>query len=270
MIQEFFKPQTIAEAVKIKEKFKDEALFMAGGTDVNCQDSAYEIEKVIGIEQLKLNKISKTQKKLSIGAGVTIQELIDSPKIPDQLKTAAGHFVNRNIRNMATIGGNIASNHSTANLLPILVALDAELEIGGSTATVPVYVYVNQEMGRLIEGIMISSKSLAKKYDLRKFSHSANDVSVITAAVTFNVQNEKLSDVRVAVGGVSKHVVRLTELENELESNTLPAAKEIQDTVKNIVAPVKDIRGGIDFKKYMAGVLVSDCIHSAYDRGGRD
>ena len=270
MIEEFFKPQTIAEAVKMKEKFKDEAVFMAGGTDVNCRDSAYEIEKVIGIEQLKLNKISKPQKKLSIGAGVTIQELIDSPKIPDQLKTAAGHFVNRNIRNMATIGGNIASNHSTANLVPILVALDAELKIGGSTAPVPVYEYVSQEMTRLIEGILISSKSLTKKYSLRKFSHTANDVSIITAAVTFNVQNEKLSDVRVAVGGLSKHVVRLTELENKLENNTLPATREIQDTVKNIVAPVKDIRGGIDFKKYMAGVLISDCIYYAHDRGERD
>ena len=270
MIQEFFKPQTIAEAVKIKEKFKEDAVFMAGGTDVNCRDSAYEIEKVIGIEQLKLNKISKTQKKLSIGAGVTIQELIDSPKIPDQLATAAGHFVNRNIRNMATIGGNIASNHSTANLVPILIALDAELKIGGSTAPVPVYEYVSREMTRLIEGIMISSKSLTKKYGLREFSYAANDVSIITVAVTVNIQDKKLIDVRVAVGGVSKHVVRLTELEHKLESNTLLAAKEIQDAVKYIVAPVKDIRGDVEFKKYMAGVLISDCIHNAHDRGGRD
>ena len=100
MIQEFFKPQTIAEAVALKEKLKNEAVFMAGGTDVNCTDSKYETEKVIGIEQLKLNKISRTDEALSIGAGVTIQELIDSPKIPDPLTTAAGHFVNRNIRNM--------------------------------------------------------------------------------------------------------------------------------------------------------------------------
>ena len=148
MIQDFFKPQTIAEALKLKQKFKDEAVFMAGGTDVNCTDSKYEIEKVIGIEQLKLNKISKTQSELSIGAGVTIQELIDSPKIPDQLKTAAGHFINRNIRNIATIGGNIASNNSASNLIPILVALDAELKIGGSTTPVPVYEYVTQEMTR--------------------------------------------------------------------------------------------------------------------------
>jgi CO/xanthine dehydrogenase FAD-binding subunit len=48
------------------------------------------------------------------------------------------------------------------------------------------------------------------------------------------------------------------------------ASAEIEDKVKNIVAPVKDIRGGIQFKKYMAGVLVSDCIHSAYGRGRRN
>ena len=269
MIQEFFKPQTIAEAVALKEKFKDETVFMAGGTDVNCRDSINEIEKVIGIEQLKLNEISKTPSELSVGAGVTIQELIDSPKIPAQLTTAAKHFINRNIRNMATIGGNIASNYSTSNLIPILVAIDAELKIGDSATPVPVYEYVTQEMTHLIEGIMISSENLAKKYDLRKFSRAANDISIITAAVTFNVQNEKLSSVRVAVGGVDKHVRRLTALENKLEGKKLLAPIAIEDTVKKNVAPIKDIRGGIQFKKYMAGVLISDCIHNAHDRGGR-
>jgi putative selenate reductase FAD-binding subunit len=263
MIQDFFKPQTIAEALELKEKFKDDAVFMAGGTGVNCLDSKYEIEKVIGIEQLNLNEISKTHNEISIGAGVTLQELIDSPKIPDQLTTAARHFVNRNIRNIATIGGNIASNNSSSNLIPILVALDAELKIGGSATPVPVYEYVTQEMTLLIEGIMISSENLAKKYGLRKFARAANDISIITAAATFNIQNKKLSNVRVAVGGVGKHVLRLTGLENKLESNKLLAPTEIEDTVKNIVAPVKDIRGGFQFKKYMAGVLISDCIHNA-------
>jgi len=262
MIREFFKPQTIAEAVELKDKFRDEAVFMAGGTDVNCTDSTNEIEKVIGIEQLKLNEVSRTDGNLSIGAGVTIQELIDSPKIPDPLRIAAGHFVNRNIRNIATIGGNIAANNSTSNLIPILVALDAELKMGGSVTPVPVYEYVTQEMTRLIEGIMISSENLTKTYGIRKFSRTANDISIITAAVTFNIQNEILSNVRVAGGGVSKHVVRLTELEYKLEGNKLPARKEIEETVKNIVAPVKDIRGGVQFKKYLAGILISDCIHN--------
>jgi len=265
MIQEFFKPQTLAEALEMKEKFKDEAVFMAGGTDVNCRETAGAVEMVIGIEQLKLNRISKTDEALSIGAGVTIQELIDSPKIPDQLTTAARHFVNRNIRNIATIGGSIASNNSTSNLIPILVALDAELKIGASATPVPVYDYVSQEMTRLIESITISSKNLTKKYGIRKFSHTANDISIITAAATFHIQNEKLSKVRVAVGGVSKHVVRLTELENKLEGSKPPAAAEIEDTVKRTVSPLKDIRGGVQFKKYLAGVLVSDCIYNAYN-----
>ena len=125
-------------------------------------------------------------------------------------------------------------------------------------------------MTGLIEGIMIPSENLTKKYGLRKFSRTANDISIITAAVTFNIQNENLSNVRVAVGGMSRHVVRLAELENKLEGNKLIAPAEIEATVKNIVAAVKDIRGGAQFKEYMAGVLISDCIHSAYNGGGRD
>ena len=266
MIQEFFKPQTIDDAVELKEKFKNEAVFIAGGTDVNCADQKYAVDKVIGIEQLKLNQISQTRGQLSIGAGVTVQELIDSPKIPDQLRAAARHFVNRNIRNIATIGGNIASNNSSANLIPILVALDAELKIGASAASVTVYEYITREMTGLIEDIIISSESLSKKYSLRKFSRAANDVSIITAAVTFNIKNELFSDVIIAAGGVDKHVVRLTELENKLDSNKLIAPEEIEEMVKNIVTPVKDIRGGIRFKKYMAAVLISDCISDAYHR----
>jgi putative selenate reductase FAD-binding subunit len=263
MIQEFFKPQTITEAVTLKEKYRDAAVFMAGGTDVNCGDASGAVEKVIGIEQLKLNTISQTDEAILIGAGVTIQELIDSPKVPDQLSVAAGHFVNRNIRNMATIGGNIASNNSTSNLIPILVALDAELKLAGADASVSVYEYITREMNRLIESITILSANLEKPYGIRKFSHTANDISIIVAAVTFNIHNEIVSNVRVAAGGVSKHVVRLKELENKLEGNKLPARTEIEDTVKKEVSPVKDIRGGVLFKRYLAGVLVSDCFYDA-------
>ena len=263
MIQEFYKPQTIAEAVALKEKYKDEAVFMAGGTDVNCRDTTAVVEKVIGLEQLNLNEMSKTDEALFIGAGVTIQELIDSPNVPDQLSIAAGHFVNRNIRNMATIGGNIASNNSTSNLIPVLVALDAELSLAGSESPVSAYDYITQEMSRLIEGITISSGNLKKPYGLQKFSRTANDISTIVAAVAFNIRDEILSDVRVAVGGVSKHVVRLKEVESKLEGNKLPARTEIENTVQQVVAPLEDIRGGVRFKKYLAGVLVSDCIYNA-------
>jgi putative selenate reductase FAD-binding subunit len=263
MIQEFFKPQTMAEAVALKDKYRDAAVFMAGGTDVNCRDRAGAVEMVIGIEQLTLNKISKSDEALSIGAGVTIQELIDSPKVPDQLTIAAGHFTNRNIRNIATIGGSIASNHTTSDLIPILIGLDAEVKLAGSGPSVSVYDYITREMSDLIASITISSENLKNPYGLRKFSHTANDISIITAAVTFNIQHEKLSNVIIAVGGVGKHVVRLTALENKLEGNKLPAAAKIEDTVKKTVSPLKDIRGGVQFKKYLAGVLVSDCIYNA-------
>ncbi len=263
MIRGFFKPQTIAEAVDLKEKYKEDIVFMAGGTDVNCHHSEYDIEKVIGIEQLNLTEIAYTPSELYIGAGVTVQTLIDSPDIPDQLKTAAGHLTNRNIRNIATIGGNIATNNSTSNLIPILIALDAELKMGDSSTLVPVHEYITRERTRLIEGILISTENLSKKYGLRKFSRTANDISIITAAVTFHIHNETVAEVIVAIGGVSNHVIRLTELENRLEGNKLPARTEIDNMVKNSVSPVKDIRGGIEFKKYMAGVLISDCFHDA-------
>ena len=171
--------------------------------------------------------------------------------------------MNRNIRNIATIGGNIASNNTTSNLIPILIALDAELKLAGSEPSVSVFDYISREMSRLVESITISSDNLKKPYGLRKFSHTANDTSLITAAVSFNIQDEIVSNIRVAVGGVSRHVVRLTELENKLEGNRLPALSGNRSYGKRGGIPLKDIRGGVRFKKYLAGVLVSDCIYSA-------
>ena len=59
-------------------------------------------------------------------------------------------------------------------------------------------------------------------------------------------------------------MVRLKELENRLEGNRLLDRKEIEDSVKDLVSPVADLRGGVEFKKYMAGVLICDCLYNAY------
>ena len=59
---------------------------------------------------------------------VTLEDIRTSNILPESLKISASHVVNRNIRNIATIGGNISSNKSTSDMIGVLIALEAQLE----------------------------------------------------------------------------------------------------------------------------------------------
>ena len=261
MILEYFKPENLEKVIELKQSYKDSILFLAGGTEINS--SSNKPERVIDLQNLDLNLFYQNQEELVIGSMVTIQELIESKLTPKVLKDAASYIINRNIRNSATIGGNIATNKSCSNIIPALIICKAKLTIyDGQEKILPIEEYICKENKDLILNIKIPAGTKRKEY-VKKFSRTANDISIITAAVSFEKEEKQLQDICIAVGGVSKHVIRLETLENELQNGSLPEKTEIESMVQSKVNPISDIRGGSSFKKYIAGVLVSDCFYEA-------
>jgi len=266
MLKEFYKPNSIAEAIGLKMRLGADTYYLAGGTELNSLDFKKPVKYLISIEKLGLNKINKTDEYLSIGAGLTIQELIDKPEIPKQLKTAASHIVNRNIRNIGTLVGNIGANKSCSNLIPILLALDAELTTATPTGEQKLRIedFVKDKKDELIVSVNIKQKKILKSFAVKKYSRTANDISIITSAVVLEKVDNKVKDISIAVGGVDKCVIRLRELENKLKDKELRQKEEIEGIIKNMVNPIADIRGSAEFKKYMCAVLVVDCIFEAF------
>ncbi len=265
MIDQFFKPTTVNEAIELKSRFKDTALFFAGGTEINSMDCSSQKNQAISIELLGLDRIEKKQQGLIIGCGVTLQQLIDSELIPVIIKTASNYMINRNIRNMATIGGNIGVNKSCSNFIPVLIALKAKLKIVSPRGErlIDIFEYINNTKNDLITQIIIPDQK-QRRISIKRFTRTANDLSILSAAVSFTKNSEKLSDVCVAVGGVSKNVVRLTKLEETLNGSSLPDKQDLEARVRTLINPIDDIRGSAIFKSYLAGVMVADCIHSAF------
>ncbi len=271
MIDQFFKPATVNEAIELKSRFKDKALFFAGGTEINSTNQSIQKMKAVSIELLGLDRIAKEQKGLMIGCTVTLQKLIDSEQVPEIIKTASKYMVNRNIRNMATIGGNIAANKSCSNLIPVLIVLKAQLKVVSSTGEnlVDIFEYINNAKNDLIMQIIIPDQK-QRRISIRRFARTANDLSILSAAVSFTINTGntgntgKISDPCVAVGGVSKNVVRLTKLEETLSGSSLPDKQGLEAQVGTEINPMDDTRGSAAFKRYLAGVMVADCIHSAF------
>lgn len=268
MTREYHAPATVEEAVALKERLGGSAVFLAGGTEVNSAASPLAPEHVISLERLALTNIRVTEAELLIGACCTIQQIMDSVDVPGPIKAAGRHICNRNIRNMATIGGQLGSNKSCGNLLPILVALEAVVDVAAPAAkrVIPALQYIAEDRKEMITGVRIPSSALARLGAVERYCRTANDLSILTAAVTMARSGDAVVRPIIAAGGVAKHVIRLQAVEESLHGKPLPKREAIERLVADHVSPIADIRGSVEFKRHMAGVLVAKAVIRAYRR----
>ena len=270
MIREYHAPATVEEAVALKGRLGNSAVFLAGGTEVNSTAFPFAPEHVISLQRLPLADIRATEAELVIGAGCTIQQVIDSADVPEIIRAAGRHIFNRNIRNVATIGGQLGSNRSCSNLLPIVVALEAVVDLAGPGATraIPALQYIGEERKELITHVRVRTSALARRVAVERYSRTANDLSILTAAVSLTRDGEAVVSPVIAAGGVAKHVIRLEAVEKALHGKPLPRREAIERLVAGHVSPITDIRGTAEFKRHLAGVLVAKALLRAYRQVG--
>jgi 4-hydroxybenzoyl-CoA reductase subunit beta len=109
---EYFAPRTIDEAVELLTKHGQEAMLVAGGTDVypGMKRRIFEPKKLIGLRAIDALKNFEANGTVSLGAGLTLTELSRHPLITARypaLAIAAGEVSTPQLRNMGTIGGNL-------------------------------------------------------------------------------------------------------------------------------------------------------------------
>ena len=121
------RPQTAAEAVQIRYANPDTTAYLAGGTDDLRLGGAAEGKELIDINALGFDIIEEKDGKLYIGAGVTLQQLVDSDLIPAFIKEAAKFCASFAKRNSATVGGNLALRRDDSYLAAAFCAAEAKL-----------------------------------------------------------------------------------------------------------------------------------------------
>ncbi len=259
MIKEVFKPASVEEAVKLKSS---DVYYLSGGTQINWTPAMEErkklgqsqIEKVIILKDILSTEIKKEGSALSIGAGVTLQELIDSSLVPDALKKASKYIASRNIRNMATIGGNIAANRADSNVIPCLIALKADVETVNE-GIMCVEKYVREEKSGLIKRVILPPTNGVCVVDA-VYKSSGSYPSVTTAVMVSR------QEVVIVVGCVSKHVVQLKKLGQSVLNGSL-IGSDLASAVEAEVSPASDLLGSAKYKKYLAGTMVAHSIDLA-------
>lgn len=257
MIPAYYRPASVNEALKLKAELGPGAHFLAGGTEVNNLHSRRP-SALIDLAALGLETLESTPEGLRIGAAVTFQQLLEHEGTPGFLKAAASQMTNRNIRNRATVGGQLATNRSCADLIPTLLAAEARVLL--SDHELPLEEYLKAPSGLILA---IHVPATKRGFGLGNQTRTAADISIINAAVSAELDGQILVHPIVAVGGVAKHVVRLHSVESALHGHAVPAAQQVESLIAGAVQPIDDVRGSAAYKRHLASVLGQRALQAA-------
>ena len=271
---EAYSPTTLKEALEIKRAHGGEVTVIAGGTDlmVSMKLGTARPARIMDVTGIKeLGTIGVRDGDLFIGACVTFSQLAENGLVAE--KTAVLHMASleigaRQIRNMATLGGNVATCGPAGDSIPALWVLDAQVVVAGpkKQRTVPVRefnpCYRTSVLGKdeIIVGFRIpplrgSYAGAFYKVGPRK----AQAISKVSLACLARVKGPKLEDVRLAAGSVAPTVVGLWKTAAFLR-NKKPGSATIE-RARNLameeVAPIDDVRSTALYRKTVLGNLVA-------------
>ncbi|MBV8413403.1 MAG: FAD binding domain-containing protein, partial [Alphaproteobacteria bacterium] len=140
MAFEFHAPTSLESAIALARRHGDAARFIAGGTDLVIQIKRKRVapQHLISLAGLGLDTIRESHSEFAIGATATHNDVVFHPAFQKELLalTEASAVVGgRQIRNVGTVGGNIVNASPAADLVPVLLALDAVVDLTGSDGT---------------------------------------------------------------------------------------------------------------------------------------
>ncbi len=287
MIAEFVIAEDLAQARELMNKGY---IILAGGTQINngariAADPRWfdEEQRLVSLQNLDLAHITgDTSGALRIGAMASLQDLADHEDIPPALRIAAGFIPTRNVRNQATIGGNVAARRSDSYIIPALLALAARLHgiaPDGSPADRSLEEYLEDPAGFLIREILVPNPSAPCV--AVKESRSQLALPVVSAAVGIR-ETDGIRRFIVAAGCVAQRSIRLPAVEDLLNKNAGSGARPKRDVIESAIAdsisPRADILGSAEYKRYINATRIADAVfevlnaadHSAPGgRGGR-
>jgi len=270
---DYFAPQTLMETLEVLDKHGQEAKLLAGGTDLIVSLRARERlpRNVIDIKGVKeLHQLSYDEKRgLNVGAAVTVNRLLHydaasrNYRILSEAVSTIGDF---EIRNRATLAGNVCNASPAADSAPALLVLDAAVNVASRKGkrTVPIREFFAGVKKTVLAGNeMVTSIDIppppkgAKGSYLKARRTVGEDLCVVGVGglVVPNGRTGKI--VRLAYSSVAPTPVRAFEAEKVFERNK-PVDElldEAMPIVMKTVLPISDVRGGKEYRINLVEVL---------------
>ncbi len=267
----FHRPHTLEQALALKARLGASAAWLGGGTLLNSLRTPRPVDHVIALDALGLDGVRREAETLVLGAGLTLQGLLDCEEAPAMLRTACGHVHNRSVRNAATLGGLLGSRQPWSDLLPALIALEATVEVatpGGTIRRAVLDDFYEPRPGSLILAVHIDRDVTGRRGAVGQQSRAANDHATVAVAVTLGLRDGAIADPIVAVGGVGLAPSRLERVEQALAGAPPPDRAWLEALVAESVDPAGCVRGGPAYKRQLAAALTAQAVLEAASSTG--
>lgn len=284
-VKEYHRPQGLMEAIALLKRKTLKTVVLAGGTWL-VGEAPREVEAVVDIALLGLNKIVAEGNMLRIGAAVTHQALVESEHTGlhaasalHVIGEAAQAMSGLNIRNRATIAGAIVTTDSSSPLVTALLACDAEVVVAGAQdksktiqepsdfwKVVPLAGFLSYrhqvlDEGTLITEIRLPIPSADTRARYERVARTPKDYPIVCAVASLAMKDGIAGNVRVALGGVAPAPIRLSRLEFGLEKKKLVDWYESEmDAQMQMIHPGGDWRASAEYRREMARVLVKRAV----------
>lgn len=255
------------------------AKIMAGATDIfllikNKIIDADVLVDISDITELKSIKIENDMIKL--GSLVTFSEILESDiikKYAPALYKAAENMGSPQIRNRATIGGNVCHGSPSADGAIALIALEAKAIIKSpkSQKTIDINdIFLYSKQNRLKHDEILTEFIFPACYtntytEFKKIGkRNALSIAVVSAAVKVGVENGIIKKIVIAVGAVAPQPLRLKDLEIGIIGKKLTddVINKISLRAKYFISPITDIRASADYRREITGIILKDCLNS--------
>lgn len=270
---EYFEPKSISDALSLLGKHGAEAKVIAGGTDVMV-DIKFKEEPgcLVNIKKIpSLAGISESGGALRIGALTTIREIETSALVRDKLPVlweASHQFASLQVRNTATIGGNICrASPSGETLTPLLVLeANAVLAFSDGEHSEPFKTFFQGPgqsaagaKGLLTEIEVPIPPAGSKGVYLKHAVRGAMDIAMVGVAVVLTPDGAKnnIQEVRIGLGAVAPTPVRAPKTEALLKGKPLTAAllKEAGALAASEASPITDQRSSAENRRWIVEAL---------------
>lgn len=267
----YFRPETLQEALSLREQHPD-ALLIGGATDVALRVTKKHehLPKILDLSGIgELRTVEKRGESLIIGAQLSLNEVMEAvqhshPALYEILSV----FGSRQIRNLATLGGNIGMASPIGDTLPVLMAYRAQVVVQSNSGRreIPLEEFITGyrktalAINEIITHIMIPEAGEGVTVHSYKISRR-RDVDISTLSGGFRLVRDgegKVTDIVLAFGGMAAYTRRAKQTEAFLLGKTWNrrTVEEASNWLEKDFQPISDVRGSAEFRRLAARNLL--------------
>jgi carbon-monoxide dehydrogenase medium subunit len=273
---EYIEPESLPQTLTMLSSLEGrDGQVLAGGTDLvtSMREKGLRPSYVLALRNVSKDldyvEFDAESHMLRVGALTTIHSIETSSILKRcfyPLTEAACELGSYQVKNRATVGGNICNASPAADMVPSLMVLESELLLISSNGgrMVPVEKFFvgpgKSVIGKseLLKEIQVKEPVGSFGASFLKIARKMTGCAIVNVATFVKLNGRTVEEVRVALGSVAPVPVRARTVEREVKGRGVDDLDMvgISSTVEKDISPIDDVRASLDYRKHLARVLV--------------